>query len=52
MYELYSMNITNYTLFPGLDGLARSLSYELEYSWQIDPVTKEPKDGFDIGQIF
>ena len=48
MYELYSMNITNYTLFPGLDGLARSLSYELEYSWRIDPVTKEPKDGFDI----
>lgn len=48
MYELYSMNITNYTLFPGLDGLARSLSYELEYSWRIDPVTKEPKDMFDF----
>lgn len=30
MHELYRMNITNATLFPDLDGLARSLAYELE----------------------
>jgi hypothetical protein len=37
MSELYQMNITNFTLFPGIDGLARSLSYELEYNWAFDP---------------
>ncbi len=31
---LFSMNIKQSTLFPGLDGLARSMEYELEYnSW-------------------
>ena len=30
MRELYRMNLTNATLFPGLDGLACSLAYELE----------------------
>jgi hypothetical protein len=29
-HELYRMNITHATLFPDLDGLARSLAYELE----------------------
>lgn len=33
MRELYRMNITQATLFPDLDGLARSLSYELEFHW-------------------
>lgn len=33
MEALYRMNITNATLFPDLDGLARSISYELEVSW-------------------
>ena len=33
MRELYRMNLTNATLFPGLDGLARSLAYELEFQW-------------------
>jgi hypothetical protein len=36
MASLYSMNITQATLFPGLDGLARSMAYEFEYSWQVD----------------
>lgn len=30
---LFSMNLTNATLFPDLDGLARSMAYELEFSW-------------------
>jgi len=33
MRELYRMNITHATLFPDLDGLARSLAYELEFQW-------------------
>lgn len=36
---LYSMNITPATLFPGLDGLARSMGFELELHWAFDPVT-------------
>ncbi len=39
--ELYRMNITNATLFPDLDGLARSLAYELEFHWRYDPQTME-----------
>jgi hypothetical protein len=35
--ELYRMNITYATLFPDLDGLARSLAFELEHHWQFDP---------------
>jgi hypothetical protein len=35
--ELYRMNITQATLFPDLDGLARSLKYELESHWEFDP---------------
>ena len=37
--ELYRMKITNETLFPDLDGLARSLGYELEFHWRYDPHT-------------
>ena len=37
MRALYMMNITNATLFPDLDGLARSLAYELEFHWAHDP---------------
>ena len=33
MRELYRMNITHATLFPDLDGLARSIAYELEVVW-------------------
>jgi hypothetical protein len=35
--ELYRMNITHATLFPDLDGLARSLRYELETHYLYDP---------------
>jgi hypothetical protein len=33
MRALYRMNVTYATLFPDLDGLARSVSYELEAVW-------------------
>ena len=36
MRALFMMNITNATLFPDLDGLARSLAYELEFHWAHD----------------
>jgi len=39
--ELYRMNITHATLFPDLDGLARSLAYELEFHWAYNPRTME-----------
>lgn len=39
MRELYRMNITPATLFPDLDGLARSLAYELEFHWAFHPRT-------------
>ena len=42
MRELYRMNITYATLFPDLDGLARSLAYELEFHWAYDPHTMRP----------
>jgi hypothetical protein len=38
--ELYRMNITYATLFPDLEGLARSLAYELEFHWRYDPRTQ------------
>ncbi|MBR0897119.1 FRG domain-containing protein [Bradyrhizobium tropiciagri] len=41
MASLYAMNITQATLFPGLDGLARSMAYEFEYSWQVDLQTNK-----------
>jgi hypothetical protein len=46
MASLYSMNITQATLFPGLDGLARSMAYEFEYSWLIDVTTNTVADSF------
>jgi len=39
MRKLYDMNISYYTLFPGLDGLARSMGYESEIHWAYDPQT-------------
>jgi hypothetical protein len=42
MRELYRMNITQATLFPDLDGLARSLAYELEFHWAYNPRTMKP----------
>ncbi len=35
--DLDKMNINFATLFPGLDGLARSIGYMLETHWQFDP---------------
>jgi len=42
MYELFNMNITNATLFPGLDGMTKSLAYELEFHWAYNPKTMNP----------
>jgi hypothetical protein len=42
MRTLFMMNVTNATLFPDLDGLARSLAYELEFHFAHDP-RKVPK---------
>ena len=42
MRELYRMNITYATLFPDLDGLAKSLAYELEFHWGYNPRTMRP----------
>ena len=41
MRELYRMNITYATLFPDLDGLARSMGFELEFHWAYNPRTME-----------
>jgi hypothetical protein len=41
MRELYRMNITYATLFPDLDGLAKSMQYELEFHWAYNPRTME-----------
>ena len=41
MEALYSMNLTNATLFPDLDGLARSMAFELEYHWAFNPITMQ-----------
>lgn len=49
MREMYNMNITQATLFPDLDGLARSMAYELEFHWAFDPYTGRPVEGFRLG---
>jgi hypothetical protein len=46
LHALYLMNITPATLFPDLDGLGRSLAYELEWHWAFDPRTLEPRSGY------
>jgi hypothetical protein len=43
MRELYRMNITWATLFPDLDGLGRSMNYELEFHWAYNPKNMEPR---------
>jgi hypothetical protein len=51
MASLYTMNITQATLFPGLDGLARSMAYEFEYSWQVDLATNAIRDSMKDPQM-
>ncbi|MDX2418737.1 MAG: FRG domain-containing protein [Xanthomonadales bacterium] len=51
MATLYSMNITQSTLFPDLDGLARSMLYEFEYSWQVDLKTNKPTGTLQDGHL-
>ena len=46
--ELYKMNISHATLFPGIDGLARSLAYELEFHWAFDPITMKKRKGYTV----
>jgi hypothetical protein len=48
MHDLYNMNIHNATLFPGFDGMARSLAYELEFHWAFNPKTMQVYPGFSI----
>jgi hypothetical protein len=46
MLALYNMNLTNATLFPDLDGLARSMAYELEFHWAYNPKTMKVTPGY------
>jgi hypothetical protein len=45
LHALYRMNITQATLFPDLEGLARSIAYELEEAWPL----QQPAAGEDGG---
>jgi hypothetical protein len=45
MRSLYRMNITNATLFPDLEGLARSTAFELEVIWQV--LAADPRQNRD-----
>jgi hypothetical protein len=47
MRELYTMNLTNATLFPDLDGLAKSMAYELEFHWAYSPKTMNFNSGYE-----
>jgi hypothetical protein len=47
MLALYNMNITNATIFPDLDGLARSMAYELEFHWAYNPKTMKINPGYE-----
>ena len=47
MLALYTMNITNATLFPDLDGLAKSMAYELEFHWSYNPKTLATNPGYE-----
>lgn len=51
MHSFYTMNITNATLFPGLDGLAKSLAYELEFHWAYNPRTLKYYPGYDPSHL-
>lgn len=47
MKDLYNSNISEATLFPGIDGMAKSLAFELEYHWAYDPHTMVRIPGFE-----
>lgn len=47
MRDLYYSNITKATLFPDIDGMARSLAYEIEFHWAFDPDSMNILKGFD-----
>jgi hypothetical protein len=47
MSALYRMNVSNATLFPGLDGMARSLAFESETHWAYNPKTFHPIQGYE-----
>ncbi len=47
MRDLYRSNITEATLFPGIDGMARSLAFDLEIHWAYNPKTMKKLPGFD-----
>lgn len=40
-------NINESTLFPGIDGMAKSLAYELEYHWAYNPKNMRMNSGYD-----
>lgn len=46
MEALYNMNLTQATLFPDLDGLARSMAFELEFNWAFDTKTMKRNRGY------
>lgn len=47
MSYFHVTNINESTLFPGIDGMARSLAYELEYHWAYNPKTMKMNPGYD-----
>lgn len=47
MSYFHVTNINESTLFPGIDGMARSLAYELEYHWAYNPKTMKMNVGYD-----
>jgi hypothetical protein len=47
MSDLYKSNITEATLFPGIDGMARSLAYDCESHWAYNPKTMTKIKGFN-----
>jgi FRG domain len=47
MLAFYNMNLTDATLFPDLDGLARSMAYELEFHWAYNPKSMKINPGYE-----
>ena len=47
MSYFHVTNINESTLFPGIDGMARSLAYELEYHWAYNPKNMRMNPGYD-----